>query len=326
MIAKVFTAISFAIFSLVRGQTCLVDDAKKVSCSYTDESTCFSAGCCWHAPLVKGNMPQCYQASGSATSYRWVATRRFYTLTNFLYVHFSLTKFEATDFGYSGILQLSSVPNSIYGEDIPTLRIDVFLGDESHARVKITDASAKRFEVPQSIVDRSSSMQSENKSPSPNSLYSFTYTKSPFTFTITRKSDSAILFTSSEELVFKDQYIQLSSNVVSDTKTFGLGESTRLEHALLSDRTYTLWAADIGASNFNVNLYGAYPFYLQLLNGTSHGALLMNSNGMDVTLLSNSLIFKTTGGIIDLYVFSGPTPKDVVFQYTYIVGRPAMVS
>ena len=169
-------------------------------------------------------------------------------------------------------------------------------------------------------------MQSESKSPSTDSLYSFTYTKSPFTFTVTRKSDKAVLFTSAEDLVFKDQYIQISSQVISETKTFGLGESTRLEHALISDRTYTLWAADIGAQNFNVNLYGSYPFYLQLLNGNAHGALLMNSNGMDVTLLRNSLTFKTTGGIIDLYIFSGPTPKDVVSQYTYIVGRPAMVS
>lgn len=51
----------------------------------------------------------------------------------------------------------------------------------------------------------------------------------------------------------------------------------------------------------------------------------MNSNGMDVTLQSDSLTFKTIGGIVDLYVFSGPSPAAVVSQYTAVVGRPMMM-
>jgi len=202
----------------------------------------------------------------------------------------------------------------------------VYLGDEYHVRVKISDATKKRWEVPESIVDRSSSTESESRS-AVSSHYSFSYTKSPFTFTVKRLSDGAVIFSSLEDLIFKDQYIQFGSSTSSSATTFGIGESTRLEHALVPGTTYTLWAADIAAASFYNNLYGSFPFYLQMLNGQAHGALLMNSNGMDVTISSSNdnIVFKTVGGIIDLYLFSGPAPLDVVTQYLSVVGTPAMM-
>jgi hypothetical protein len=41
---------------------------------------------------------------------------------------------------------------------------------------------------------------------------------------------------------------------------------------------------------------------------------------MDITLLDTSLTFRMIGGVIDLYVFSGPSPANVVQQYTSLVG------
>jgi alpha-glucosidase (family GH31 glycosyl hydrolase) len=49
------------------------------------------------------------------------------------------------------------------------------------------------------------------------------------------------------------------------------------------------------------------------------------SNGMDVVLGESQLTFKTIGGIVDLYIFSGPTPAGVMDQMTSTVGRPALV-
>ena len=59
-------------------------------------------------------------------------------------------------------------------------------------------------------------------------------------------------------------------------------------------------------------------------DGSAEGALLLNSNGMDVVLTPTSYQWRAVGGIPDLYFFTGPTPADVMRQYTDVVGRPAM--
>lgn len=123
---------------------------------------------------------------------------------------------------------------------------------------------------------------------------------------------------------FNDQYLEISTFLPYNSTIFGLGEHTR--PLRLDERTYTLWNQDIGTPE-NVNLYGSYPFYMDLRKGGDiHGVFLHNSNGMDVVYSRGAtkdlLTFKVVGGILDFYVFSGPTPEKTVLQYTELVGKP----
>jgi alpha-glucosidase (family GH31 glycosyl hydrolase) len=59
-------------------------------------------------------------------------------------------------------------------------------------------------------------------------------------------------------------------------------------------------------------------------DGQAHGVLMWNSNAMDVVLHPEWVSFRLTGGIVDLFILLGPTPRDVIEQYTRLIGRPAM--
>jgi len=62
--------------------------------------------------------------------------------------------------------------------------------------------------------------------------------------------------------------------------------------------------------------------------GQSHGVFLMNSNGMDVLLVTppNSTVsliqYRVIGGVLDFYVVAGPEPKAVIEQYSELLGKP----
>lgn len=59
-------------------------------------------------------------------------------------------------------------------------------------------------------------------------------------------------------------------------------------------------------------------------DGNSHGILLLNSNAMEVVITGDTLSWRMTGGVIDLYVLMGPSPAQVLEQLTGIIGRPAL--
>lgn len=45
---------------------------------------------------------------------------------------------------------------------------------------------------------------------------------------------------------------------------------------------------------------------------------------MEVVISNDTLSWRMTGGMIDLYVLMGPTPSAVLEQLTSIIGRPAL--
>ncbi|WAQ96934.1 LYAG-like protein [Mya arenaria] len=108
-------------------------------------------------------------------------------------------------------------------------------------------------------------------------------------------------------LMFADQFLQFGTQL-SSKYIYGLGEH---RGAFLVSTNWTkmaFWARDEPPSNHD-----------------AHGVFLVNSNAMEVEVTPEpSVIYRTTGGILDFYIFTGPSPDNVVQQYTQLIGRPFM--
>lgn len=58
-------------------------------------------------------------------------------------------------------------------------------------------------------------------------------------------------------------------------------------------------------------------------DGKAHGVFILNTAAQEVTTLPEpALLYRTIGGILDMYFFPGPTPVEVVRQYLSFVGKP----
>ncbi|CAN1137851.1 Alpha-xylosidase 1 [Linum perenne] len=248
---------------------------------------------------------------------------------------------QTPDGALLGQLQVKQ-PNDIYGPDIPLLQLFVKQEIEDRLRVHITDAEKQRWEVPYDLLPRqhpptktAAQLGVQDSSTTSGELI-FNYTEDPFSFSVTRKSDGETLFNSRSEesdpfgsMVFKDQYIEISTKLPEEASLYGLGESTRPSGIKLkAGESYTLYVSDAMASEVNIPLCGSHPVYMDLRDvkgeeAHAHGVLLLNSNGMDVFYRGTSLTYKIIGGVLDFYFFAGQTPLRVVDQYTSLIGRPA---
>ena len=73
----------------------------------------------------------------------------------------------------------------------------------------------------------------------------------------------------SPRLSLQEQYLEVTTSVASTSRLFGLGERTQSAGAELrrDGVPLALWAADRGSLFADVNLYGSWPFLLQLAPG-----------------------------------------------------------
>lgn len=307
---------------------CVVDISDRVECGFVEavEAACLQKGCCWD----------------NQTEHNQLGVKCFhYGVRTAGYILQSLDEHSE---GVSGILVLKNpfLSTNIYGSDIQTLRFSAFIEANEYAHFKITDAKSDRWEVPHSVVPRPKPCDYDGTVSTGSIIsvgagdgevsfkeasYEYKYTSDPFSLRITRKSDGIELFRLDSDFIYKDQYIEFNALHPSDAVSFGVGETVKLEQALRKHHTYTLWAADVPALLKHANLYGSFPYYLHMFpeSATSTGVLLLNSNGVEITPREKSINTRTIGGIIDMYVFVGPSPQDITRQYLGVVGKPNMV-
>lgn len=100
---------------------------------------------------------------------------------------------------------------------------------------------------------------------------------------------------------FACMYVSIS--IEEGSVVYGLGESTRDSLSVPVNSTTTLWNRDMASADFNTNLYGSHPFYIQVKGGgkqqhstssgmRASGVFLRNSNGMDIMYDGKGVVYK----------------------------------
>lgn len=285
------------------------------------QEKCVAKGCCWKEVLETPKRdrpfpaPRLHKPShGDPQGDLPLNVPFCYYPRDYRSYHFS--NLTPSDTGYDGYMS-QRTPSGYPGE-VNLLHFEVKMETNTRIRIKITDPSRPRWETPLPIVPV------VNKSSAGRPLYTFKAHLSDGTFTVARKSTALPLFSTegAAPLTFADQFLQLST-VLPSHFIYGLGE--HLDGLLLDTfwKRRVLWNADQVPESGH-NLYGSHPFYLSMEpSGEAHGVFLLNSNAMDIVLQPlPALTYRVIGGVLDLYVFLGPTPNDVVRQYTEVVGKP----
>ena len=265
------------------------------------QEACTARGCCWQPTddsRESGmNPPWCFFPSN--------------------YPNYVASNVTQTANGYSAMLTRNS--KTFWPNDIMTLELSVVYYNENTVRFKIFDPKNARWEPPIPLAPPEKQTTSRS--------YEVSIRKSPFGITVKRKLDKRCLFDMPLDapLVFADQFLQISSALNVST-IYGIGERRAPLAKILNQWSkIAIWNRDIPPTE-NTNLYGTHNFFIGMPDtGLSYGVFFLNSNAQEVVLQPSPLItYRTIGGVLDFFIFTGPSPAQVVSSYYALIGNPTL--
>lgn len=294
-----------------------------------NQAGCAARGCCWGEIDGSAGIAFCYHPH-----------KEGYQLAS--------SDITGTNTGISASLTWDDTTRGPYGSDPATLTLDVYEETDTRLRFRITDPSTTRHTVPGVV----QAPTPTSKAPTPQ--YNYTLNAgagtNPGTFgiTVARRDSGEVLFDSTPPttnsaaaprfngLLYENQFLEISTSMPEEPVIYGLGEhitplalaTNYSDGAASAGQVYTLLARDQGTPDHNprggTNLYASHPFFMVVnpSTGSAHGVFLLNSNAMDVVVQPGALTYRITGGILDFYIFTGPSPEEVVMQYHEVIGTP----
>jgi alpha-glucosidase len=129
-----------------------------------------------------------------------------------------------------------------------------------------------------------------------------------------------------QPVCFTGHGFRVSETMPADEHYFALGDKTGpLDHR---GQAFDLWNTDAYRFQESTDpIYKSIPFFMAFRGGTAAGVFLDNTwrSSFDFGKASpDGYTFGAVDGPLDYYIFAGPTPRDVVEQYTWLTGRPPL--
>uniref|UniRef100_A0A0N5AK16 Maltase n=1 Tax=Syphacia muris TaxID=451379 RepID=A0A0N5AK16_9BILA len=306
-------AIISVLFPLINTDT-TVDYHQRIDCfpePGATEQKCLARDCIWESTSHEdvGNVPAC-----------------FYPQTTGLFLLSAAIDKPEWILIKEQFPKVYNNPSSSYGPDIQLVRFTARrCGAALNIRIEPRDQQFPRFEPDIDIDESCVSSSTEYLELITNQEI----VNETFMFSIVRNTTGTKLWdTSIGGLMFADKFIQIATKLPTD-KLYGFGENTHqtLKHDFSKYKTWGMFARDEGpysGQEDTKNLYGVHPFYMMIeQDNKAHGVLILNSNAQEVTTGPGPhLIYRTIGGILNIFFFPGPTPEEVIKQYQSLIGTP----
>ncbi|HEU5139530.1 MAG TPA: glycoside hydrolase family 31 protein [Bacillales bacterium] len=148
--------------------------------------------------------------------------------------------------------------------------------------------------------------------------------KSPLRVSVYDKEGRALVTEGERGMAFDaDRRVIGYKKMEEDDHFYGFGEKS----GFLDKRgeKLTMWNTDVYAPHNpeTDQLYQSIPYFMVLREGRAHGLFLDNTfkTSFDMRSETDTLSFSAEGGQLDYYVLAGPSPKDVLEQYTTLTGK-----
>ncbi|XP_044727452.1 lysosomal alpha-glucosidase-like [Chrysoperla carnea] len=289
------------------GRCVVIKDNEKFDCHPEEDPNqekCERRGCCW---------------SPKNTIYNKTKNTPLDTPYCYYPVNYGGYNFSASTSTYVRTFK------SPYPNDITELKLSVAHRTANCMNIRITPnyPLPVRYESPFPMI-----MEQTVDSEQSNLKYSMN--KDIFGFKVFHK-DGSIIFDMAPNsgFIYADQFLQISSNMPKNSTLYGIGErrgNLRIDTKVWQN--FVLFNADQPPAE-NMNLYGSHPFYLvkdeSIQNPHYYGVWMLNSNAIEIIVQPNPAItIRTLGGILDFYIFSGPTPESILQEYHKLIGLPHM--
>jgi alpha-glucosidase len=149
--------------------------------------------------------------------------------------------------------------------------------------------------------------------------------RADLTLTI-RDSSGRTLLHDAHSVCFTGNAFRVSESMPTDEHYFALGDKTGPFDR--RGQAFELWNTDSYRFQESTDpLYKSIPFFLSFRASAAAGVFLDNTwrSSFDFGKDAQDVYsFGAADGPLDYYVFAGPTPRDVVEQYTWLTGRPPL--
>ncbi|KAK6335697.1 hypothetical protein TWF696_002461 [Orbilia brochopaga] len=213
-----------------------------------------------------------------------------------------------------------------YGPLIDLLKLEASPYTAKVARIRITDLKKQRWEIPHKIVPLGKDRPGPVISPESQAWISETcYDAGNEGFVVMTKDDPnpiPVFDCRGCPISYYDHYLEISTKLPENTYVYGLGEVTGPFLREPGSR-YAFWARD-AQTPLHENAYSSLPIFLAMHKGKAFGVYLHNSNALDMVYTESKITWKVVGGILDFFVYTGPTYEDVIRQHQHVIGYPRL--